>query len=503
MRTLLMCLATAVLFASSTSCSEKGKNPVAPVTEYGSIIVASEPSGASVWLDGTSTSRTTPDTLLKVPTGTRVILLTLLGYRSWRDTILVRTSLTTSVVARLAQAVTGVAVSSVPSGAKIFLDGQDTNLLTPDTVLTTAGAHSLSVRLDGFYDWNQQVTVTEDQVIELHATLVPRCPGAVVGNLNEAPAIRITVAEANRIRGEARNIDAQRIRVVLWALTNQWYVQPYIDSPYTTICGDGSWSNYTHPWYRIVALLVDETYVPGATRTYHPKNDPGVLAWAEYPSLRNDLPLQFSGRTWDIKLAESPFGPGPNYFSDHPDNVFVDQTGRLHLKIVYRDGKWYCSEVLLPQSLGNGVYTVQIDSRLDGYDQNIVVAPEFTFESETRELDFEAGGDVLIPGANNGQFVVQPYTRTGNLVRFIMPPDAQTSCRIEWRADHVRFTVWKGHSAFPPAAEDVIYDWSYTGPDIPPPGGERLHANIWLFGGQAPTNGQNAEVIIKSIAFTP
>ncbi|MBI4425951.1 MAG: PEGA domain-containing protein [Candidatus Kerfeldbacteria bacterium] len=503
MRTLLMCLAAAVLFTGSSGCSKKGKPPTAPVTEYGSITVASEPSGASIWLDGASTNRTTSDTLLKVPTGTHVILLTLSGYRSWRDTVLVRTSLTTSVNARLARTMTGFTVSTDPTGAKIFLDGQDTQLVTPDTVETTAGAHAVLVRKDGFYDGEWRRSVAEDELIELTVRLTPRCPGAIVGNLNEAPAIRITVAEPARIRGDARNIDARRIRVVLWALTNYWYVQPYIDSPYTTICGDGSWSNYTHPWNRIVALLVDETYVPGATRTFHPKNDPGVLAWAEYPSLRNDLPLQFSSRTWDIKVAESPFGPGPNYFSDHPDNVFVDQTGRLHLKIVYRDGKWYCSEVLLPQSLGFGVYTVQIDSRLDGLDQYLVVAPVFTFESGTRELDFEAGGDVLIPGANNGQFVVQPYTRAGNLVRFVMPAEAQTSCRIEWRADHVQFTVWKGHGSFPQAPEDVIYDWTYTGPDIPPPGGERLHANIWLFNGQAPANGEGAELILRSFTFQP
>lgn len=329
------------------------------------------------------------------------------------------------------------------------------------------------------------------------------CPGGVIGSLTEAPVIRITAAKPDQISGSARNVDARRIRVVLWVLTDRWYVQPYIDSPYTLICSDGAWSSYTHPWNRTVALLVDETYNPGATRTEHPKNDPGVLAWAEYPSLRNDLPLQFSDRTWDIKVAEARFGPGPNFFSDHPDNVFVDQTGRLHLKIVYRDGKWYCSEVLLPQSLGYGTYTVQLDSRLDGLDGNVVVAPEFTYESGTRELDFEAAGDALIPGPEDGQFVVQPYTRAGNLKRFTLPAVAQTSGRIEWRADHVRFTVWTGHGAFPPAAEDIIEDWTYTGPDIPPPGGERLHINIWLFNGHAPTNGQSAEVIIKSFTFTP
>ena len=75
----------------------------------------------------------------------------------------------------------------------------------------------------------------------------------------------------------------------------------------------------------MVALLADSTYVPGATRTYHPSQDPGVIGWDEFPLPQPDKIITFSGYTWSVKTAEEfKAGPGPNYFSDHEDNVFVE-----------------------------------------------------------------------------------------------------------------------------------------------------------------------------------
>lgn len=329
------------------------------------------------------------------------------------------------------------------------------------------------------------------------------CPGEVIGNTKQPPVITINppAAGASTLSGTASNIDARKTRVVLWALTNMWYVQPWIDSPYTSICSDGMWSNSTHPWDRIMALLVDQTYVPGATRTSDPSLDPGVLASAQYPPARTDLPLKFSGYTWDIKVAMSPFDPGPNYWSDSPQNVWVDAQGMLHLQITYSGNRWWCSEVVLPRSLGYGVYTIQIASRLDNLDLQSV-AGIFTYESGTRELDHEFAGDALIPGANNAQNVVQPYTRAGNINRYIMPNNAQSTLRLVWRADHIDFITWQGW-AFPPSQSDLVSTWTYTGPDIPPPGGERFHFNLWLFGGQAPQSNQGDQLIIKSFTFQP
>ena len=44
---------------------------------------------------------------------------------------------------------------------------------------------------------------------------------------------------------------------------------------------------------------------------------------------REDDVITFSGRKWDIKTGFN--GPGPNFFTNHPNDVFVDDNGYLHL----------------------------------------------------------------------------------------------------------------------------------------------------------------------------
>ena len=74
-------------------------------------------------------------------------------------------------------------------------------------------------------------------------------------------------AGATQLSGHTCNVDTAKIKVVIYVLTNQWYVQPLVAAPYTTISSDGSWANSTHPWDRIVVLLVDPaSYAPAATK---------------------------------------------------------------------------------------------------------------------------------------------------------------------------------------------------------------------------------------------
>src|SRR5262245_50645915 len=65
--------------------------------------------------------------------------------------------------------------------------------------------------------------------------------------------------------------------------------------------------------------------------------------------------VQFSGYTWLLKVSSIPTGPGPNYFSDGPDSVWVDERGHLHLRLAPRaDGLWYAAEVVCTAMLGYG-----------------------------------------------------------------------------------------------------------------------------------------------------
>jgi hypothetical protein len=67
------------------------------------------------------------------------------------------------------------------------------------------------------------------------------------------------------IAGTVSGVKVKDCKVVIFARTNTWYVQPYIDSPDTTINDDGTWHNDTHLGSQYAALLVKASYKPPTT----------------------------------------------------------------------------------------------------------------------------------------------------------------------------------------------------------------------------------------------
>jgi hypothetical protein len=299
-----------------------------------------------------------------------------------------------------------------------------------------------------------------------------------------------------QVHGTTDNADPATMHVVLYAKTDQWYVQPFIASPNTTIAEDGTWQNGTHPWNHMLALLVDATYQFTATSVRHPASAPGVLAWDEFPTRTGERTIRFSDHTWAVKSGDLA-GPGPNYFSDSEESVSVDTEG-LHLAIRKEGDRWYTAEVFLLGSLGYGTYRFTVATPLNALDANVVFSG-FTYESADRELDIEFSPFLADP--QNAQYVVQPYTVPGNLVRFDMPGDAVTTHEFEWRTDHVGFRSWRGDGE--PTDDVTIDSFTYTGANIPPPGGERMHFNYWLFGGNPPASGTDSSITVSSFRFVP
>jgi hypothetical protein len=322
-----------------------------------------------------------------------------------------------------------------------------------------------------------------------------------------AQSIVINTATQSSVCGHATNVDTTKIKVVLYALTNEWYVQPTIANPWTSIDSQGNWCNSTYPWSKIVALLVDPAkFTPVSANIYNPALEPNVLAWAVYPA--EPISVNFSGRTWGIKMTgdDAPsyrFDPGPCYWSNDPSVVFVATDGSLHLKTKAINGLWQCGEVYLPKSLGYGTYTVQVSSHLDGLDRNIVAAPLFIYKDLTNELDNEYSGlGGMIPSPANAQFVAQPYTTPGNIVRYLQPSSDKFTTQMDWEPGYVSFRAWNGWSSIP-ASGDLIYQWVYTGANIPLPGQERVHINLWLNKDEPPLNGIGDEMVLNSFNFQP
>jgi hypothetical protein len=145
--------------------------------------------------------------------------------------------------------------------------------------------------------------------------------------------------------------------------------------------------------------------------------------------------LEFSGYTWYAKDSnEATFGPGGNYYSSSPENLWLDVDGQLHMKLTYRNGKWYCPEIYSQDHFGYGKYVFFVSSRIDQLNENIIVGL-FTYMDDNNEIDIEFAkwGD---PEYENSQYVVQPGQTPGNYISFNTQLNTINSTHtINWQMD--------------------------------------------------------------------
>ncbi|RAV31058.1 glycoside hydrolase family 16 protein [Sinomicrobium soli] len=210
--------------------------------------------------------------------------------------------------------------------------------------------------------------------------------------------------------------------------------------------------------------------------------------------------LDFSGFEWIVRSSgEGREGPGPNYFSDSEDNVWVDDDGRLHLKIVQKGGHWYCAGISLRRSLGYGKYVFYVSGRIDRLDPN-AVAGMFTYRNDNEEIDIEFSrwSD---PDNMDSQFAVQPSDIPGNKERYNLGLSGETSTHsFDWQPDSIDFISLYGHDTAV-SENNVIHSWNYKGSNIPPDKDERLKLNLWLFRGQNPSDLKEQEIIIEKVEY--
>ena len=294
-----------------------------------------------------------------------------------------------------------------------------------------------------------------------------------------------------------------------------WWTKPYWTSPLTPIRADGTFTadittGGNDPYAtKIAAFVVPNGY-----------NPPSMSGGAVLPSelYQNaaaykivDRPLSFktisfAGQTWYVKTAEWSADPGPCYYSDRPEDVWVDVIGRLHLKIVKRNGRWYCSEVFTTQQYGHGTYVYKLASPVDQLDKNAVLGL-FTWDDTSpayshREIDIEMSrwGAASDP---NVQYVVSPWNNAGHRYRFNLTlPEVQSVHAFTWGTDSVAFGSYRGN-LWPAEPGAELQSWTYTGSDVPPAGQGNARINLWLFNRAVPSDGQEIEVIVTGFSFIP
>jgi hypothetical protein len=326
-----------------------------------------------------------------------------------------------------------------------------------------------------------------------------------------APAIEFTtIPEALEGGPQATTPIAGRVtgarrgqRIVLFAKSGVWWVQPDTAKPFTTIQPDSTWKSSTHFGFEYAALLVDAAYVPASTLDTLPDPGGGVIAVATTKGTPGPLQvrktLQFSGYEWEVRQSASERGGTLNLHD--PSNAWVDDQGFLHLRIAKRDADWTNAEVTLTRSLGYGTYmfVVRDTSALEP----AAVFSMFTWDPggadpNHREMDIEIArwGD---PANKNAQFVVQPYYVPANVFRFALPGGVITHS-FRWEPGRVLFKTVKGSSA--QARAETVAEHLYTS-GVPSSGGEAVRMSLYIFTYTAHPLKNGAEVVIEKFLYLP
>jgi hypothetical protein len=289
-------------------------------------------------------------------------------------------------------------------------------------------------------------------------------------------------------------------RVVLFARSGIWWVQPTADHPFTAIAPDTTWKNSTHPGSAYAALLVTADYLPPSTVDVLPKKGGAVLAVALAEGAALAPPtvktIQFGGYEWTVREAASDRGGTRNYYE--AGNVWTDANGFLHLRIARKGDGWTSAEVKLGRSLGYGSYRFVV--RDVSHLEPAAVFSIFTWDDDgpPREMNIEISrwGE---SASKNAQYVVQPYFVPANAVRFVAPAGLLTHW-FRWESGRATFKTARG--AVDAMGAAGVAEHVFTS-GIPSAGNESIHANLYVFGNRSNPLRHECEVVIEKFEYLP
>lgn len=220
--------------------------------------------------------------------------------------------------------------------------------------------------------------------------------------------------------------------------------------------------------------------------------------------------MTWGGVQWNVK-AGTDMGPGPNAWS--ADNVFIDGSGDLHLKITNVGGTWTCAEVSTAATYGFGNYQWQVTTPVDNLDANVVLGlfvygpldlgPDGTHEIDVEYARFGSADADSGRWTNWPNVIATPSLTARSSYPLALSGAPATTSRFNWRATEIAFSTLGGYQAVG-SNVNTIQSWTYRPTDpsttisqSPMP----VHMNLWLYQGSPPTDGRNVEVVIHSFNF--
>ena len=291
-------------------------------------------------------------------------------------------------------------------------------------------------------------------------------------------------------------------RIVLFAKTDVWWVQPFLTKPFTTINQDATWRNSTHAGTEFAALLVSSEFVPPVRTTALPPLSSTVLAVASVKGGEFDekkpKTIQFSGYSWEVRQVLSERGGTINNFD--PANAWTDNRGRLHLRITRGSAGWKCAEVKMLHSPGYGTYRFAVREVTPL--EPAAVLSMYTWDASAddanhREMDIEISrwGDLA---NKNAQFVIQPYYVPANVVRFSLPSGILVYS-IRWDPGRAEFSTTEMSGR---GSVRTLAKYSFSS-GVPTPGAESWYISLYVFGKSKSPLKNETEVVVERFEYFP
>lgn len=293
-------------------------------------------------------------------------------------------------------------------------------------------------------------------------------------------------------------------KIIIYAKSGVWWVQPLANQPLTEIQKDSTWQNSTHLGTEYAALLVEPDYTPPTRIDVLPLPGNGVISVSNVKGTEEvstaQKTIKFSGYEWKVRTTPSERGGMLNRFN--PENAWIDEKGFLHLRISRdSDQKWNCAEISLTRSLGYGTYnvTVQDVSKLEPS----AVFSMFTWDDleagqNHREMNVEVTrwGD---PANKNLRYVIQPFYVPSNVAQFSIPKGTLTHS-MRWTSGKAEFKTFLGSVADKSSKPISEYTFSSS---VPTAGGETTHLIFYVFGYSKQPLETETEIVIEKFEFLP
>jgi hypothetical protein len=292
-------------------------------------------------------------------------------------------------------------------------------------------------------------------------------------------------------------------KVVVFAQSGPWWVQPWPDQALLPIQPDGTWSTSTHLGFKYAALLVDPSYRPPSTMDLDPSQTNSVLAvkivsGVGPAQIAPTVPLHFSGYDWLVRTMAADIGGVNNLFD--PDNAWADAAGALHLRIHKKGDRWSCAHLTLSRSLGYGTYifTVHDTAHLEpAAVLSLTTFDDWGAVEHYREMDIEMSkwGDAA--NKNNAQFAIQPFYVPGNVAPFATPA-GQVTYSLHWESGKATFRAVRGSGTAGALVSEHVFT---TG--VPSPGQEKVLLMFYVVASDHSPMQHENEVVIDKFEYLP